>query len=70
MLETHSVNALCADYASQKRISVCTLDGICMPASKHSDSIWLKIDTQGAETEVIKGATGLMTHVSALEFEL
>ncbi len=32
--------------------------------------MWLKIDTQGYEAEVLKGASGLMSHVAALECEL
>lgn len=34
------------------------------------DSVWLKIDTQGYEREVLKGASRLMPRVRALECEL
>jgi FkbM family methyltransferase len=70
MLELHSMNAPDANYISQESISVCTLDESVMPSLKPSDSLWLKIDTQGFEAEVLKGATRLMHHVSALECEL
>jgi FkbM family methyltransferase len=70
MLEAHSVNAPYADYVSHERISVCTLDDSVMPSLKSSDNLWLKIDTQGFEAEVLRGATRLMPHVSALECEL
>ena len=70
MLEALSVNAPAANYISQEKISVCTLDESLLPALKPVDKVWMKIDTQGFEAEVFKGATRLMPHVSALECEL
>jgi len=70
MLEAHSANAPYAPYVSRENISVCTLDDSVMPALKPDDKVWLKVDTQGFEAEVFKGAIHLMPHVAALECEL
>jgi hypothetical protein len=35
----------------------------------NDDNLYLKIDVQGAEYEVISGAVGLMPNVSVIEFE-
>jgi FkbM family methyltransferase len=70
MLEAHSVNAPYAEYVSRETVSVCSLDDSVMPSLKPEDKVWLKVDTQGYEAEVFKGATRLLPHVRALECEL
>ncbi|HEV2484003.1 MAG TPA: FkbM family methyltransferase [Terracidiphilus sp.] len=70
MLGVHSANAPESMYVSQEAISLCSLDDSVIPSLKLEDKVWLKIDTQGYEGEVLKGATSLMPHVSALECEL
>jgi FkbM family methyltransferase len=70
IVETCVQNAPDAVYESQETISVCTLDESAMPSLNTEDNVWLKIDTQGYEAEVLKGATRLMPHVKALECEL
>jgi FkbM family methyltransferase len=70
MLEAHSASAPESTYISGETISVCTLDDSVMASLSPEDRVWLKIDTQGYEAEVLKGASRLMPRVRALECEL
>ena len=70
MLRTCSESAPEAEYISEETISVCTLDDSVQPSIGPQDKVWLKIDTQGYEAEVLKGASRLLPHVQALECEL
>ncbi len=70
MLESHVANAPGAAYVSSERISNCTLDDSVLPTLTLKDKVWLKIDTQGYEAEVIRGAGNLMRRVDGLECEL
>jgi FkbM family methyltransferase len=70
MLKAHSTNAPGSEHISEEMISMCTLDDIVMPSLSSQDKVWLKIDTQGFEAEVLKGAERLIPHVQALECEL
>jgi FkbM family methyltransferase len=70
MLEMHRANAPEAEYVSKESVSICTLDESVMPHLGSDDRLWLKIDTQGYEGEVLKGAERLMPRVEALECEL
>lgn len=70
MLDAHSASAPEAEYVSEESIQICSLDDSVMPSIAPDDAVWLKIDTQGYESEVLKGAVRLMPHVKALECEL
>ena len=70
MHDLHLANAPESEYIAQEMISVCSLDDSVMPSLSAGDRLWLKIDAQGYEAEVLRGATRLMPHVSALEIEL
>jgi FkbM family methyltransferase len=70
ILDRHVQNAKDSKYVSQEEISVCSLDEEVLSSLTANDKVWLKIDTQGYEAEVLKGAAGLMTRVSAVECEL
>jgi FkbM family methyltransferase len=70
MLETHSASDPDSAYISDETISLCTLDDIVVASLGLQDRVWLKIDTQGFEAEVLKGASRLMPRVCALECEL
>jgi FkbM family methyltransferase len=70
MLDAHSASAPDSTYVSGETISVCTLDESVIASLSPEDRVWLKIDTQGYEAEVLKGALGLMPRVSGLECEL
>ncbi len=70
MLERHLANAPDSAYVSHEHISICTLDEDALPALTPEDKVWLKIDTQGYEAEVILGAEKLMRRIDGLECEL
>jgi len=70
MLAAHVASGPESQYISQETISVCSLDDSVIPSLSPGDNLWLKIDAQGYEDEVLKGATQLMHRVSALEIEL
>lgn len=70
MLELHSSNAPESEYVAEEVVSVCSLDDDVVPSLVSRDKVWLKIDTQGFEAEVLKGAHKLMSSISALECEL
>jgi FkbM family methyltransferase len=70
ILDKHVQNAKDSMYVSQEEISVCSLDEDVLSSLTANDKVWLKIDTQGYEAEVLKGAASLMNRVSCLECEL
>jgi FkbM family methyltransferase len=70
MLASHLASGPESQYISNETISLCSLDDSVIPSLNSGDNLWLKIDAQGYEAEVLKGATRLMPHVSALEIEL
>jgi FkbM family methyltransferase len=70
ILERHVQNAEDSTYIKQEVISVRSLDEEILPALTPSDKLWLKIDTQGYEAEVLKGAVELLDRVAGLECEL
>lgn len=70
MLAAHVASGPESEYIAKETISVCTLDESVIPSLDPSDNLWLKIDAQGYEAEVLKGATRLMPRVAALEVEL
>jgi FkbM family methyltransferase len=70
ILDKHVQNAKDSKYMSQEEISVCSLDEEVLSSLTANDKVWLKIDTQGYEAEVLKGAVGLMARVSGVECEL
>jgi FkbM family methyltransferase len=70
MLAAHLASGPESEYIAQETISVCTLDESVIPSLGPGDNLWLKIDAQGYEAEVLKGAARLMPRVMALEVEL
>jgi FkbM family methyltransferase len=68
--DAHLRNCENSHYVSQEEISVCSLDEEVRLNLTDSDNVWLKIDTQGYEAEVIKGAAEVLRFVSAVECEL
>lgn len=70
MATTMTSNEPRSAYISEETISICSLDESVLPHLNPADRLWLKVDTQGYEGEVFKGARGLMSRVYALECEL
>ena len=70
MLEKHIMNAPTSAYISQEVVTICSLDESVLSHLGPDDRIWLKIDTQGYEGEVIKGAQRLAPAILGMECEL
>ncbi len=68
--DAHLRSAESSRYVSQEEVSVCSLDEEMRLWVTDGDNVWLKIDTQGYEAEVLKGAAEVVRLVSAVECEL
>jgi FkbM family methyltransferase len=70
MLSTHAAVAPASRYVDTEVVPVTTLDAIA-PEYLRPDSVtFLKIDTQGYESEVLDGAARTLEHVLGLQLEL
>src|SRR5690606_5024790 len=70
MTHVHSDAAPETAYVSTETVAVRRLDGVAGEFLRPGDRVYLKIDTQGFEREVLEGATGIMESVVALQVEL
>ena len=70
MLGMHLENAPGSEYVRTEEVELVTLDETTLPSLKDNDRVWLKIDAQGFEHEVLAGAKGLLRLVQGIECEL
>lgn len=70
MLPTHESAAPESKYIREEEITVKTLDEMLPELISSSKSIWLKIDTQGFEYEVIKGAEKSLPLINTIQMEI
>jgi len=70
MLDTHLRSAPESKYRATERVKVCTLDSILAPRLSKESRLLLKIDTQGYEHHVIRGAKSVLQQVCLVECEL
>ncbi len=71
ILDAHVSNAPASRYISTEHVRVCTLDSALEGVIGHEKRVLLKIDTQGYEDQVIKGAISLIERqVHLIECEL
>lgn len=70
MLEAHSNAAPESIYIGQIDTDVVTLDSIIDSYRHEGNRIFLKIDTQGFEAEVLKGARNSLPGITAVQLEL
>jgi FkbM family methyltransferase len=70
MRETHLDAAPDSRYVDKLTVSVDRLDALAPEFVPASAVVLLKVDTQGYEMEVLKGATGLLQRVVAIQLEL
>jgi FkbM family methyltransferase len=71
MLDAHTDAAPGSGYVAEEKVSVNTLDslwGNIIPAD--AKSVFLKIDVQGYEHQVLAGAADLMSRIRGLQIEL
>jgi FkbM family methyltransferase len=70
MLDSHIRSAPESQYRAKERIKVSTLDSVLGPLLSKDSPVLLKIDTQGYEHHVIRGAKSLLQQVCLIECEL
>jgi len=70
MLQAHSNAAPESRYVGIEDAPMRTLDSLAPVLFRPQDSIWLKLDVQGFEQEVLDGAELLLRSVKAIEVEL
>lgn len=70
MLQTHISAAPDSTYIGKSKVEVITLDSVFDIYRKSNEKMFLKIDTQGFETEVLDGASKNLQNIFAVQLEL
>jgi len=70
MLQTHQDNAPDIHYVGKQKIEVVTLDNALAGKLDTAGPLLLKVDTQGYEAQVLRGASTILPHVRLIECEL
>ena len=70
MLETHLNSAPESRYIGTEEIEVKTLDSIFSDLCVDESNIFLKIDTQGFESKVLKGAENSLNKIHTIQIEM
>lgn len=70
MLDTHSNAAPQSRYTSSELVPVIPLDSVAPGYINETTVAFLKIDTQGYESEVLRGALETLKHVVGVQIEL
>jgi FkbM family methyltransferase len=70
MLPSHMRAAPESRYIGVEEIEVKRLDSIFFDICRKEDCIYLKIDTQGYEDKVIKGAEGSLPYIDTIQIEM
>ena len=70
MLPTHLKSAPESKYIGRELVEIKTLDSIINGLCSMEDNVYLKIDTQGFESRVIKGAERSLLQISTIQLEM
>jgi FkbM family methyltransferase len=70
MRQTHIESAPQSQYIGKQVVKVERLDDLAVQFIESTTKLFIKVDTQGYELEVLKGATGLWPRTVALQLEL
>jgi len=70
MLSAHLRAAPDSRYVAKERIEVRSLDSMFDGLCSGDDSVYLKIDTQGYESEVIRGAEEALARIGTVQLEM
>ncbi|MCA0430162.1 MAG: FkbM family methyltransferase [Bacteroidetes bacterium] len=70
MLDTHVDNAPNSKYIGKQEIQIKSLDSIKDSLFNETDNVFLKIDTQGFEMNVLKGAIKSLKFIKCIQIEL
>ena len=70
MKEIHSQSAPESEYISSEEVKVIALDSLMSTYPQTDGRIYLKVDTQGFEEQVLEGSQSILSNVHAIELEL
>jgi len=70
MLPSHTQSAPHSEYIDTQEINIKTLDSIFHSLFNEDNNIFLKIDTQGFEENVLRGAEESLKHIDTLQIEM
>lgn len=70
MLDTHLEAAPDSRYVGRETVRVETLDSVFDRWARPDDRVWLKIDTQGHERDVLAGAAASLPRIETVELEM
>ena len=70
MCEVHVESQPVSAYVGEEVVKVSRLDDTCSAFLRGDERIWLKLDVQGYERQVIDGATRILPQIQVIEAEL
>src|ERR1017187_3332002 len=70
MLESHRSASPESEYKGKEIVPIKTLDAVAEPYLKEARAVFLKIDTQGFEWQVLDGARNILPHIKGVMVEL
>lgn len=70
MLPLHYESALKSNYIGKEKIEVCTVDDIRQKYQQEGERVFIKIDAQGFEGAILKGASKSMEEIVGIEIEM
>jgi len=70
MLPSHLESAPQSEYIGTETIQVTRLDSVFEDLCRTSSNIYMKIDTQGFESRVLRGAEDSLSHIDTVQLEM
>jgi FkbM family methyltransferase len=70
MLDLHRSAAPEANYVGEERVEVRTLDSVAQPHRESGDRVFMKIDVQGFELQVLEGGPETLSGSSMVQVEM
>ena len=70
MKEAHVAAAPTSSYVDRQRVAMERLDDLAQDLVRGSARLFIKVDTQGYDLEVLKGATALLPRTAGLQVEM
>lgn len=70
MLDTHRACAPESAYVSTERVPIARLDRLALVYLRPGSRAFIKVDTQGYESHVVRGAVGIFPYVIGMQIEL
>jgi FkbM family methyltransferase len=70
ILDTHTKAEVTASYIGKQEIQIKTLDSVFNDISVKTNEIFLKVDTQGFELNVLRGAASSLSYIKTIQLEM